>query len=249
VSVEFKKYITIRLYGNLNDFLPASQKQKEQRVGFWGMPTVKDLIESLGVPHVEIFLILVDGSLVNFSFRPAEGSLISCYPKFSSISIPGIALRPDFEVPPRFVLDVHLGRLAAYLRFCGIDTLYDKSYTDNEILNIAQASDRIILTRDKGILRNGKARYGYFLRNTNPQLQLAEVVDYFNLINFFDPFSRCSLCNGEVVQVEKSKVEKYVPRTTYQIYNKFFICSRCGQIYWEGPHFNRITAMLNRYSK
>ncbi|HDP75370.1 MAG TPA: twitching motility protein PilT [Bacteroidales bacterium] len=249
MPVEFKKFVTIRLYGNLNDFLPSSVKQKEQRVGFWGKPAVKDLIESLGVPHVEIFLILVDGLPVNFSFRPAEGSLISCYPKFSSISISSIALRPNFEVPPRFVLDVHLGRLAAYLRFCGFDTLYDKSYTDNNILDIALADGRVILTRDKGILRNGKALYGYFLRNTNPQLQLSEVVEYFDLAAYLEPFSRCSLCNGEVVQVEKSVVENQVPRTTFQIYNDFFQCSSCGQIYWEGPHFNRIAAMISGYSK
>lgn len=249
MPVEFKKFVAIRLYGNLNDFLPVSQRQKDQRVGFWGTPTVKDLIESLGVPHVEIFLLVVDGLPVNFSFRPAGGSLISCYPKFSSISISGITLRPEFVVPPRFVLDVHLGRLAAYLRFCGIDTLYSKSYTDNNILDIAQADGRIILTRDKGILFNGKALYGYFIRNTNPQLQLAEVVDYFDLAAYFEPFSRCSVCNGEVIQVEKSVVENQVPRTTFQVYNVFFQCSRCGQIYWEGPHFNRITAMVSGYSR
>lgn len=245
---EFKKYVTIRFYGNLNYFLPVNQRQKEQSVGFWGTPTVKDLIESLSVPHVEIFLIVVDGLPVSFSFHPAEGSLVSCYPKFSSIPISGIALRPDFVLPPRFVLDVHLGRLAAYLRFCGFDTLYKKSYTDIEILDIAQAEGRVILTRDKGILRNGKAIYGYFLRNTNPHLQLSEVVDYFDLTAYFEPFSRCSLCNGEVIRVEKSKVENEVPRTTYQIYSDFFQCSSCGQIYWEGPHFKRITDMLSSYT-
>jgi len=247
VSVEFKKFVKIRFYGNLNDFLPVAKRQKVQRMGFWGTPTVKDLAESLGVPHVEIYLILNDSIPVNFDHRPVEGSLISCYPRFTSIPISGIALRPDFEVPPRFVLDVHLGRLAAFLRFCGIDTLYDRTYIDNEILTIAQTHNRTILTRDKGILRNGKAYYGYFIRNTNPQRQLAEVVDYFDLTPYFNPFSRCSLCNGELERVEKFEVRTLVPENTFRVYNDFFRCKSCGQIYWEGSHFERITAMLKPF--
>lgn len=247
--VEFKKFVNIRVYGDLNDFLPQGKKHKDQRVGFLGMPTVKDLVESIGVPHVEVFLILADSLPVKFDYRPANGTLISCYPKFTSLPVSAIALRPDFEKPPRFILDVHLGRLAAYLRFCGIDTLYDKSFTDNQILDISQADGRIILTRDKGILRNGQAQFGYFLRNTNPQLQLAEVVLYFDLAHYLDPFSRCSLCNGEVEKVDKSMVKNLVPSTTYQIYSEFFQCSRCGQVYWEGPHFIRISKLLSKYSK
>lgn len=108
VPVEFKKFVNFKVYGDLNDFLPQGKKHKEQQVGFWGTPTVKKLVESIGVAHVEVFLILADSLPVN-DYRPANETLISYYPKFTSLSISAIALRPDFEKTPRFILDVHLG--------------------------------------------------------------------------------------------------------------------------------------------
>ncbi len=244
---EFRKYIKVRFYGSLNDFLPHARRQTDNRVGFWGKPTVKDLIESQGVPHVEVFLVLVNSQAVNFNFRPAEGDLISCYPKFDSIPYPEGALHPKYPNPPKFVLDVHLGRLAAYLRLLGIDTSYCPNYSDDAIIGISADESRIILTRDKGILRNGAAVLGYFLRSTDPAKQLEEVAGYFNLKPYFNPFSRCSLCNGQVHQVDKQHIKNLIPHTTFRIYKEFFRCTGCGQIYWEGPHYERIKRLIDKY--
>lgn len=243
----FRKYVKVRFYGSLNDFLPLARRQTDIQVGYWGKPSVKDLIESQGVPHVEVFLVLVNSQPVNFEYRPAEEDLISCYPKFESIPYPEGALHLTYPNPPKFVLDVHLGRLAAFLRLLGIDTSYSPGYSDDFIIRVSVDESRIILTRDKGILRNGSAVLGYFLRNTNPAKQLEEVTDHFNLKPFFNPFSRCSLCNGQVQTVDKQHVKDLIPETTFSIYEEFYRCSGCGQIYWEGPQYEKIKNLIDRY--
>jgi len=239
------KYVDIRFYGGLNDFISIDKRHLPIRKVYLGSPTVKDLIESVGVPHVEIFLIVVEGNIVTLEFKPQPFSRISCYPRFYSIDIKSCSLIPREPIPPKFVLDVHLGKLASYLRLHGFDSLYCNSYSDDEILNIALSDNRIILTRDKGILRNGTAIFGYFVRNTNPRSQLKEVIAYFDISEYIDPFSRCSLCNGLIEAISREEVEGVVEDNTYRYYSSFYRCSRCNQIYWEGMQFVRIDRMIN----
>ncbi len=241
---EFTKYVRVRLYGNLNDFLPKARRQSEFTVNFWGSPTVKDIIEAVGAPHVEIFFIQVDGEPVNFDFKIKPGSLVSCFPKFFNIPKPEGYIYRIYPEPPRYILDVHLGRLCAYLRLLGIDTLYSKTYSDEQIITLAVEQQRIILTRDIGILKNRKAVMGYFVRTTKPKYQLIEVATHFNLKQHFSPFSRCSICNEAVETVSKAAVKDLVPKTTFKIYSEFYKCKGCGKIYWEGPHFVRINKMF-----
>jgi len=244
---KFSKHIELRFYGGLNHFLPASKRQVPFNLPYMGTPTVKDLIESVGVPHVEVFLIVADSMSVGFDYKPEPSSQISCYPRFYNLSIDYRVLRPPEPSPPVFILDVHLGRLASYLRLYGFDTLYSNCYSDDQILRLAAAENRIILTRDKGILRSGAAIHGYYVRSTQPKEQLNEVVDYFSMACFADPFSRCSLCNGLVETVDRENVKGLVAENSYNHYHSFYRCSRCGQIYWEGSQYKGILNLFGRH--
>ena len=106
-----------RFYEALNDFLPTARRKVSFAHAFAGTPAVVDVVEAIGVPHTEIDLILVDGASVGFDYRLRGGERVTVYPLFESLDIaPLVHLRPEPLREPRFILDVHLGRLAHYIR-------------------------------------------------------------------------------------------------------------------------------------
>lgn len=239
------KYVELRFYGNLNDFIHPRYRHTSFKHGYTGNPTVKDIIESTGVPHVEVSLVLVNGTISTLGIHLDEADRITCFPRFHSFDIGTNSLLAEEPEDPRFILDVHLGKLAKYLRIIGFDTIYRSDYMDLEIIQLANQENRIILTRDLGILRNGSVRFGYFIRSAEPKEQIKEVIYTFGLKTKAHPFSRCSLCNSEVVEVEKEKVLSSLNQNTKKYYHKFFRCTGCGQIYWEGSHFDRMVNFIN----
>lgn len=171
---------TLRFYGPLNDFLPRSQRRKPFSNPFIHRVSVKDMIESLGVPHPEVDLLLVNSEPAPFSYLVQDGDFISVYPAFYSLAMAPFSLvRPKPLTENRFVLDVHLGKLATSLRMLGFDTLYRNDYGDEELARISAEQDRILLTRDRGLLMRGLVDYGYYVRHTDSQLQLKEVAARF----------------------------------------------------------------------
>src|SRR3990172_9870927 len=160
-----------RFYEELNDFLTAEKRKRDNTVHFDQRNWVKDFIEAMGVPHTEVDLILVNGEPVDFSYIVLQNDRISVYPVFEPLDIsPLNRLRPEPLRKPRFVLDTHLGKLARYLRLLGFDTLYDNHYTDAELTDISDSGEkRILLTRDKGLLKRKRITHGYFVRETNPE--------------------------------------------------------------------------------
>src|SRR5258708_5296242 len=191
-----------RFYAQLNDFLPPSRRQQTFTHNFDKSPSIKDMIESLGVPHTEVRLILVHGQPVDFNYHVQDGDSISVYPVFTHIDVaPLVAAPTDL----RFVLDVHLGRLASHLRMLGFDTLYRNDYDDPELARISRDEDRILLTRDLGLLKRSMVRHGYYVRNTNPARQLAEVLRQFHLTEINSPFKRCMQGNGLLEEEAKER--------------------------------------------
>ncbi|MDR0182550.1 Mut7-C RNAse domain-containing protein [Lysobacter arvi] len=162
-----------RFYEELGDFLAPNRRKRSFLHAFDGTPSVKDRIESLGVPHTEVDLILVDGEPVPFSHRLTGGERVAVYPTFERFEL-GQAnrLRPAPLREPRFVLDVHLGRLASYLRLLGFDTLYRNDYEDDELEAISRSQHRILLSRDTGLLKRSAVTHGAFLHATDPRRQL-----------------------------------------------------------------------------
>jgi uncharacterized protein with PIN domain len=238
--------IHIRFYEELNDFLPPERQKTSFPVDFKQPGSVKDLIESLGVPHTEIDLILVNGHSVDFDYRINNDDRISVYPMFEALDIsPLIKLRPSPLRNTRFVLDTHLGRLAAYLRMLGFDSLYRNDYDDPTLADISVREQRILLTCDKGLLMRKQITRGYYVRERQPGQQLLEVINRFDLFNALRPFSRCMHCNGIIHPVDKVDIEQHLmPRTKAQ-YHEFWQCQDCQKIYWKGSHYRRMRQLIN----
>ncbi len=159
---------TLRFYAELNDFLPAEDRHQPVERPVHGRPSIKDLIEAAGVPHTEVDLVLVNGESVDFAYPVRDGDRISVYPVFESMDIAAVTrVRPEPLRELRFVLDVHLGRLAAYLRLAWFDAFYRNDVDDAELARIA-AGGRVLLTRDQGLLKRRAVQRGYWLRATRP---------------------------------------------------------------------------------
>jgi uncharacterized protein with PIN domain len=243
--VKGERLCHFRFYAELNDFLPPQRRGVAFPHRFVDAASVKDMIESLGAPHTEVDLILVNGVSVDFSYLVRDGDRISVYPVFEGLDItPILRIRPKPLRETRFVLDVHLGRLARYLRMLGFDALYRNNYGDEELAGISSGEQRILLTRDVGLLKRTVVTHGYLVRETGPQRQAAEVVQRFDLRRSIRPFVRCLRCNASLERVEKAQAVARVAWRTIENYDEFQACLGCGRIYWRGGHYRRMRKFL-----
>ncbi len=239
-----------RFYEELNDFLHPSKHKKEFPYAFQGTPSVKHVIESIGVPHPEVDLILVNGRSVGFEYRLRDGDRISVYPVFESLDIsPVIRLRPKPLRNSAFVADVHLGRLVRMLRLLGFDTLYRNDYDDPEIVRIAAEQTRIILTRDRHLLQAGTVTRGYWVRSGVVDVQVREVLRRFDLYSQIRPFKRCLRCNGPVEETPKADVFHLLEPKTKLYYDRFYQCRHCEQVFWKGTHFDKLKGKVERWCR
>lgn len=237
---------SFRFYGDLNDFLQAKRRQLTFSHTFEN-GSVKDLIESLGVPHTEVSAIFANSLPVDFNHSLAENDSIEVY-GFDAPSLPAdaVPLRPPYPLAsPKFVLDTHLGQLAVYLRMLGFDTLYRNDYADDELARISSSEQRILLTRDKGLLKRSLVVYGYFMRETNPPRQTVEIVRRYNLAEVLIPLKRCIRCNGLLKPVNKEDILDRLEQNTSQFYDVFHICETCNQIYWKGSHYDQMVQFID----
>ena len=243
------KHIYIRVFAGLNFFLPKKFRQRLLQLQLNGNPSVKDVIESVGIPHTEFELVLVNSEVVELSYHVRKGDRISVYPFFYQFDAPGkeIALK---ETPEdfKFILDVHLGKLAAMLRLLGFDCYYRNNLEDEEIIKIAFHEDRIILSRDLGIFKNSKVKWGYFPRSQDPKVQLKEIIDRYDLKSRMKPFSRCTNCNGEISVVKKADIEGQLKERTKLFYEEFYICENCNKTYWKGSHYYKMIEFVESIS-
>ena len=243
--IEIVRSASVRFYGSLNDFLPAPRRQATVVCGFESSPSVKDFVEALGVPHPEIDLLIVDGQPVDFSYRLRDGDRVIVYPLIRTFDLrDNVRLRPPPQPEPRLVADVHLGRLTAYLRLAGFDTKYRNDYADDEIVAISASEDRVLLTRDVGVLKHSIVMRGYFLRETQPARQLVEVLRHLDLVTGAAPFTRCLRCNTRLHVVAKDRVHHLLPARTRECYREFSRCPTCSRIYWQGSHYSRMRLFI-----
>ena len=237
---------TFRFYAELNDFLPPSRRSAPFVHSFLGRPAVKDTIEALGIPHTEVDLVLLDGESVDFRAPLFDGARVSVFPVFESIDIRSITrVRPQPLREPRFVLDVHLGRLTAYLRMLGFDVLFGPKSADDELARIAQSERRILLTRDRDLLKRSAVSHGYWIRESSPRLQVLEVLRRFDLVGSIAPFERCIRCNEPLVCAERAKIEARLPARVRERHTEFRTCPSCERIYWKGSHHIRMQQMIS----
>jgi uncharacterized protein len=237
----------VRFYGNLNHFLLPEQQYMSFSHSFNGQPSVKDLIESLGVPHTEVDLLLVDGESTGFAHQVRGGERIAAYPRFFTLDIAGEThVRPAPLHDYRFIADVHLGKLASYLRLFGFDTLYRNDNGDEELADASVDENRILLTFDRQLLMRKKVTHGYLVRSRNPEVQLVEVLTRFNLADKCHPFQRCMACNGVLGQVPREEVLSSLPENIRETLDAFHQCPGCGRVYWRGTHYEHMKVFVRQ---
>lgn len=236
----------LRFYEELNDFLPQTRRKTPFVFFFNGNPVVKSVIEETGVPHVEVDLIIVNGTSVDFSYRLKDGDRVSVYPRFESLDISNVQkLRPKPLRTTRFVVDEHLGRLARYLRLCGFDVKFERKLADSEIAVISASEKRIVLTRDRDLLKAKIITHGYWVRESDPVEQVREVISRFDLRDSISPLSRCIECNGRLKKVSKTEIIEKLQLMTRKFYDDFWKCDGCDRIYWEGSHYDKMKEFVD----
>ncbi len=236
-----------RFYAELNDFLDAERQGSTLDYRFDGSPAIKDPIETLGVPHSEVDLVLVDGRSVGFDYRLRDGDRVAVYPVFESLDISPLQhLRAQPLRVTRFVVDVNLGKLARRLRMLGFDTLYDNRLDDREVVDIAVRERRIILTRDRRLLFRKAVTHGYWVRSDDPDTQVDEVLKRMDLGAQVEPLRRCLECNGLIEPVDRAAVWSRLEPLTRRYYESFYRCPDCGKIYWEGSHVAHMNGAIRR---
>ena len=232
---------TFRFYEELNDFLAPDRRGREFTSPCARAATTKHMIEALGVPHTEVELVLVNGESVGFESLLADGDRVAVYPKFESFDVtPLLRLRSRPLRETRFVADAHLGGLAHLLRMMGFDTLYDNPFHDDEIEHLAQAQARIVLTRDRELLKRRNIAHGCYVRALHSEPQLREVFERLDLARSARPFTRCLSCNGTLQPVAKAEVEALLPPQVRERHQRFSRCAGCARVFWEGSHWRRM---------
>lgn len=239
---------TFRFYGDLNDFLPPEMRQRDLAYPFTEPQTVKHLIEAVRIPHTEVEIILINGEPTGFETVVQAEDRVTVYPIFAQIEIsPLPPLRPSLPQPPRFILDNHLGKLARLLRLLGIDTLYPRAHLDDsELAQIAHDENRVMLTRDRGLLMRSIVTYGYCLRTTNTEEQVTAVLHRYQLTPTIQPWTRCLNCNGRLQTVSKEQIAHRLQPKTREYFDEFRECQACGQLYWKGSHFSALQEFVDR---
>ena len=240
-------YVEVRAYAELNDFLAPELRGATVRRPFRPHQTVKDVLEAMGIPHTEIDLILVNGDPADFDHRPTAGDRIAAYPMFEALDVGSTArLRPVPLRDPRFVVDVNLGRLARLLRILGFDAWWSSDADDATLAHISLDEQRILLTRDRGLLKRRAITHGLFVHSQDPEEQALEVIRRLDLGQRLAPLTRCLHCNGTLAAVAKHEVIDQLEPLTRQYYEEFSRCAECGRIYWAGSHHAKLLSLVER---
>lgn len=230
--------VTVRLYQELNEFLPPDRRGRHFPVDVPPGSTTKALVENLGVPHTEIDLILVNSESSGFSRQLADGDFVSVYPVFESWDISAVSRVRSLPLrQTRFIADVHLGKLARLLRMTGFDTAWANDLSDDGIVQAALLEKRIILSRDRGLLKRRLVTHGCCVRSLAPREQLAEVIRRFDLSRQVLLFSRCMSCNAPLARVSRLSVLDALPPAVAETCAEFSRCPGCGKVFWRGSHW------------
>ncbi len=241
---------TFRFYQELGDFLPRERRERTFAADCAHRSTAKHMIEALGVPHTEVEMVLVNGDESGFDRVLEEGDHVAVYARFELLEVgphggPGPErLRERPRERMRFVADSHLGGLARLLRMAGYDTLYDNHYHDDEVEDLAENDDRIVLTRDRELLKRRSIVNGCYIHALDPPQQLRELFERLDLAGGARPFSLCLHCNVPLRAVDKADVLDRLPESVSALHDSFTACDNCLRVYWKGSHYKRMAALL-----
>jgi uncharacterized protein with PIN domain len=226
---------TFHFHSELVSFLAPERRSGAFSHGCARAATVKNAIESLGVPHTEAGHLLVNGDPATLDRIVREGDDIEVFPREGGW--------PEDE-PILFLADAHLGGLARFLRMLGFDTLYENALHDRDILRLAARERRTVLTRDRELLKCRDIARGCFVHERKPEAQLREVATRFGLATRMKPFTLCLHCNLPLESLDRAAALAQVPLRIAERYETFVRCPGCRRIYWEGSHWQRMREML-----
>ena len=241
------KPFTVRLnvFGDLDFFLPPRTRGGKVERCLGERTSVKDVIESCGIPHPEVDLIVVNRKAVDFAHPLTVDAEIELYPpamQYSKFREKRLQVFTIIE----FIADGHLGKLVRDLRLLGIDVVYDPAAEDRQLVTTASKNNRALLTRDRRLLMHAAVKHGYYLRSQNPLEQTIEVLRRFDLGSILSPFSRCLRCNALLEAAEKERVIGQLEPLTKIYYDEFCRCTGCAQVYWSGSHFTKLQKRLEQ---
>lgn len=229
---------TLRFYAELNDFLPPERRQRDWELAFQPPAPARHLIETCGVPHTEVELILRGGESIGLDTPLESGDRLAVFPVFQSFDVrPLLRLRLRPLRRPRFVADAHLGALARRLRLLGFDTLWHNDLGGAALARLASDEGRILLTRDRQLLMRQAVTRGCYLHATVVTAQLAELIQRLQLCTEIAPFTRCTLCNGFLDPTPTESVADEVPPRVREWHREYWRCLGCGRVYWKGSHW------------
>lgn len=237
--------VYVRCYGNLKDFLPIQKRSRQFSCLIKGCPSVKDTLEAVGIPHTDIDAIRINGQNGDFNSQLKEGSRIEVFSPRHAYKKSVRHLTPK-PYALHFVVDSHLGKLARSLRLLGFDTLYQNIFPDQLIISLAARQKRLVLTRDKGLLKQKKVKWGYWVRHIRAQKQIREVVHRYELGPHIKAFTRCLECNGLIKRVIKKDILGLLPPKVKKYYRYFYRCRSCRHVYWKGSHYKKLSQVIRR---
>lgn len=238
---------SFRFYEELNDFIAPERRRRDFDLDCAVAASLKHVIEAVGVPHTEVELILVNGVSVGFEQRLQPGDRVSVYPKFESFDIgPLLRLRCQPLRVTRFIADAHLGGLARLLRMAGFDTVYDNHFDDAEIERLAGSDGRIVLTRDRDLLKRRSITHGCYVHALKPAAQLVEILARLDLTARVQPLSLCLECNAPLRSVDKTQVIDTLPPNVRRGQQRFSTCNVCQRVFWEGSHWQHMRERMAR---
>lgn len=238
-----------RFYEELNDFLPPERRKQDFDVTCPRRATTKHMIEALGVPHTEVELILVNGESVGFDRLLDDDDRVAVYPKFEAFDVSSLLrVRSAPLRVMRFIADAHMGGLAKLLRMAGFDTLYDNGFDDDEIAAIASREGRIVLSRDRDLLKRREITHGCYVRALNPRQQLREIFQRLDLAGMARPMTLCLRCNAPLHAIDKELIVDQLPPSVRANKHDFSTCDVCRRVFWEGTHWQRMRQFLDSFS-
>jgi uncharacterized protein with PIN domain len=226
---------SFRFHGALGDFLPRARRGQRFDYESARAASLKNAIEALGVPHTEVGRLLLNDEPVTLQRIVRDGDAIDVFPT-----------EPKSEPDPIFLADAHLGGLARFLRMLGFDTRHDPTLHDDGIRRIARDERRIVLTRDRELLKCRDIARGCYVHAIRVEAQLAEVAERYGLASRARPFTLCLRCNLPLEHVEKAAVAERLPEKVRLLQSEFTRCPGCDRIYWPGSHYQRMLAALRR---
>ena len=237
---------SLTFHGDLPDLLHRRWRGRQRLIkADTRRASVKDVIESFGLPHTEVGRLEVQGRQVDFSLVVGEDLAIEIFPILPPWNVfDPTLLRPRPLTNIKFIVDVNVGKLARFLRMAGFDTLYDHRWKDDKLVALSCREQRILLTRDLSLLQRKQVEFGRYIRALCPNEQLLEVIGLLGLERHVVPFSRCMVCNTPLQPIAKEKIKHRLQPLTRKYYNSFSRCPGCRRIYWPGSHLDGMRQLL-----